>query len=278
MPVTVGISKGARNALGAGAERVRERLEKRFNEGLKRLKANGDQRAADLYDSDQKIKIVCFGEKEAKDAGITAPAFGGGPAVTVGDFDADGKPREGGTALVIIDCKLLANVGLFGPIAMLGERTCFLRILYHELLHATNKARTHPPDDISVYDDFVRAFLDETRELEQENIRKRQKELRERRLARNRERRRFRKLEREGKGDSDEAKELRRKVKEETAGLDKEQERLDGLEAELKRQAEEKEKREEARKKAEAEKKKAEAKNAAGKKKARARRGDSRRS
>ena len=75
MGVTVQFSADVNTALGANAAKEQDRIEKAVNKGLEEL-GKTDSQAKDLFDSGQKIKIVCFGEKAADDAGLTKPDRG----------------------------------------------------------------------------------------------------------------------------------------------------------------------------------------------------------
>lgn len=178
----VELSPGVAKALGSDAQEVRRALERRFNTGLRELKKKGDRNAAALYGSGQKIRIACFGEKEARKAGLKDPGgLGGlftGPAATRGDFDSSGKPRKGGTALVAVDCDILRVKGVRGTILLFGEKTDYLRLLYHELLHASGRDRKHPPDPLSMYVKWVKAFLKAVKPVEEQDRRKRKARIR----------------------------------------------------------------------------------------------------
>jgi hypothetical protein len=141
-------------------ERTRRKLERKLNDGLKEL-GETDADAKALFESGQTIRIVCFGEKEATDAGLTQdsdPLLGGDESgETRGEFDKDGKPKQGGTAVVAIDCEALKRgEGFDKPAA--GDKSTMFQVLAHELLHAANEARKHPPDTFDLYEDFVKRF------------------------------------------------------------------------------------------------------------------------
>ena len=134
------------------------RLQSDFNTGLEELgKTNPAAKA--LFNSGQKLRIVCFGSKEALDAKLT-PGSGvlGSGGETKGDFDANGKPKAGGTTIIAIECGTLRVVGLQTRVVPVDPNSTMYRILIHELLHATDSARRHPPDDLSIYDQFVQEF------------------------------------------------------------------------------------------------------------------------
>lgn len=170
--ITVELSPEVVNAFKAHAKSdtqraITKKLQGEFNLGLEELgKTNPDAKA--LFDSGQKLRIVCFGTKEAEDAGLTKDAAltpgieivieAGGGAKTKGDFDANGKPKVDGTTIIAIDCEQLLNVGLATPIIEFDPNTTFYRILIHELLHAANINRQHPPDELDIYRQFVRDF------------------------------------------------------------------------------------------------------------------------
>jgi len=163
MGVTVQFSDDVNTALGAKAAKERERIEKEINKGLEEL-GKTDAQAKDLLDSEQKLRIVCFGEKEANDAGLKKPDGGimagvAGQGATAGDYDGD-KPKKKGAAIVAIDCDLLKTYGWSGEIKFPGDtKSSMFEVLVHELLHAANKKRKHPPDDLDVYDEWVKSFL-----------------------------------------------------------------------------------------------------------------------
>lgn len=141
---------------GVGAKTVSKRLNDEFNLGLKELgKTNPAAKA--LFESGQTIRIVCAKGKEAKDLGIDVGVFA--PAETVGDFNKDGSPKQGGTAVIGIRCKELQIHGLDEEFYDIDPRSTGFKILIHELLHATNKARRHPPDKLEDYHEFVDKFV-----------------------------------------------------------------------------------------------------------------------
>lgn len=149
------MSRAMRDA-GLNPAQERQRLERDFNDGLaEQGRTSADAKA--LHESGQTIRIVCSGEREARDARISANAFQ--PGETRGDFQADGKPRPGGKALIAIDCPTLARVqGLDIATNDIDGVTMF-QVLVHELLHACNSARRHPPDDLDIYVQWVRDFV-----------------------------------------------------------------------------------------------------------------------
>ena len=159
--VTIELAPDAANALTAHGDKpdgVTKDLQTDFNKGLEALgKTNAG--AKDLFDSGQTIRIVCLGTKEAMDAGLAEESgiFGGG-AQTKGDFDAAGKPKKAGKAIIAIDCGQLRQNGLRTPVVDIDPNSTLYRVLIHELLHATNSARKHPPDDLEIYEAFVRDF------------------------------------------------------------------------------------------------------------------------
>ena len=135
------------------------RLQSEFNLGLEELgKTNPDAKA--LFDSGQKLRIVCFGSKEAQDARLQ-PGDGlyGGSAETKGDFDANGRPKAGGTTIIAIECAQIRALGLQKRILADDPNSTMYGILIHELLHAANGARRHPPDLLDIYEQFVRDFV-----------------------------------------------------------------------------------------------------------------------
>jgi hypothetical protein len=137
---------------------TRQDIQDLVNAGL-RKRAKDSNAAKDLLDSNQTIKIICQDEQKAKDEGIDfesafLPEFG----KTKGDFDKDGKPNSKGTAYIAINCDYLRQFGWFTVIDALGSKQSMWDVLVHELLHATNQARRHPPDDTDIYDRWVRDF------------------------------------------------------------------------------------------------------------------------
>lgn len=141
-----------------------EDLQKVINAGLKKIADKGHQGAKDLLNSNQTIKIICYTEEEAK----RFPEFAGGgsgelgdPARTVGDFDETGKPKSRGTTTIAVDCNVLNAQGWFGreiKTVYGGKSQGLWEPLVHELLHATHRDRKHPPDDTSLYEQWVVDF------------------------------------------------------------------------------------------------------------------------
>ncbi len=141
-----------------------EDLQKVINAGLKKMADKGHQGAKDLLNSNQTIKIICYTEEEAK----RFPEFAGGgsgelgdPARTVGDFDEAGKPTSRGTTTIAVDCNVLNAQGWFGreiKTVYGGKSQGLWEPLVHELLHATHRDRKHPPDDTSLYEQWVVDF------------------------------------------------------------------------------------------------------------------------
>lgn len=133
-------------------------LQGAINSGLKKMADNGNQGAKDLLDSNQTIRIICFGEPDAESRNLRSSGgqvYGGG-GETAGDFTADGKPRAGGTTYIAIDCDKLKRLGWFGEE---GDNIGKIRVwdtLLHELLHATNKSRRHTDDETADYEGWVR--------------------------------------------------------------------------------------------------------------------------
>ena len=159
--VTVELSPEATdafNANGGSARATTRQLQRDFNRGLEEL-GKTDVAAKALFESGQKLRIVCFGTKEAEDAGLR-PGIGlyGGGGETKGDFDSNGNPKPGGTAIIAIDCGTLRAVGMQTRTVPSDPNSTMYRILIHELLHASNAARRHPPDELAIYDQFVQAF------------------------------------------------------------------------------------------------------------------------
>lgn len=152
------------------------------NAGLrKRAQDNADAR--DLLASNQTIKIICFGEPKAAELGIKPPEgpgmIFGGFGDTRGDFDANGKPKPGGTVYIGIDCDRLRQLGWFKSFEHDIEKQTMWVVLVHELLHASNRSHVHSPEeDQDVYKRWVEAFnatlLEELRRAEQPPRRRRQ--------------------------------------------------------------------------------------------------------
>ncbi len=155
--VTVELSKDLQDAFrknGRGWKREHKRIEDDFNKGLKELgKTHAGAKA--LFDSGQKIRIICHKSAEARKLKIN---IGLGPAETHGDFDKNGNPKKGGTTIIAVRCKKMARLGLDGKFFNIDPRSTGIKILFHELLHATNKGRRHPPDDLDLYKKFVDDF------------------------------------------------------------------------------------------------------------------------
>ena len=144
------------NNAGGNAANERSRMERDFNDALKELgKTNPAAQA--LYDSNQTIRIVCYGDPEA---GNLQPATGilAEPAETIGDFDANGNPRRNGRAIIVIDCSTLQARNGFYAVPPGGFTPALFTVMTHELLHATHRDRRHPPDDLKLYRDWEQAF------------------------------------------------------------------------------------------------------------------------
>ena len=133
-------------------------LQGAINSGLKKMADNGNQGAKDLLDSNQTIRIICFGEPDAESRNLRSSGgqvYGGG-GETAGDFTAEGKPRPGGTAYIAIDCDKLKRVGWFGEEGDSIGRNRVWDTLLHELLHATNSSRRHTEGESTDYEGWVR--------------------------------------------------------------------------------------------------------------------------
>lgn len=137
---------------GKAAER---RLNRDFNRGLKEL-AKTHAGAKALYDSGQTIRVICAKSAEAKKLKIKV---GLSPAESHGDFDKSGKPKKGGKTIIAIRCEKLGRFGLDKPFYDIDPRSSGFKVLIHELLHATDKARRHPPDSFELYHKFVDSFV-----------------------------------------------------------------------------------------------------------------------
>lgn len=133
-------------------------LQGAINSGLKKMADNGNQGARDLLDSNQTIRIICFGEPDAESRNLRSSGgqvYGGG-GETAGDFTADGKPRTGGTTYIAIDCEKLKRIGWFGEEGDNIGKTRVWDTLLHELLHATNRSRRHSDEETTDYEGWVR--------------------------------------------------------------------------------------------------------------------------
>ena len=153
--VTVEFSDAIKTAVNP---QTQEDIQNLVNAGLR--KKAGDGAAKDLLDSGQTIKIICHDEKKAKDEGIDfgeagiIPDFG----KTKGDFDAMKKPKRGGTVYIAINCDYLRQFGWHNVINVFGTEQSMWDVLVHELLHATNQDRQHPPDDTEIYEKWVKDY------------------------------------------------------------------------------------------------------------------------
>ena len=167
--------------IGKDPEEQRRDIEEDFNRGLEELgKTNPAAKA--LFDSNQTIKIVCYGDEEAGDR---KPTEGLGlmlspePFETVGDFNEDGTPKANGTTLFLIDCDFIAGrQGFYHDPE--GDSPALFEPLTHELLHATHRDRRHPPDEMSLYREWETAFAEA---LERADRRARREERRRRRAG-----------------------------------------------------------------------------------------------
>jgi hypothetical protein len=153
--VTVQFSEAVQKAVDP---QTQQQIQDLVNAGLKK-QAKDNAGAKDLLDSNQTIKIICNDEQKAKDEKIDfesglLPEFG----KTKGDFDEKGKPKSGGTTYITINCDYLKQFSWHTLIDVLGTKQSMWDVLVHELLHATNADRRHPPDDTEIYDRWVRNF------------------------------------------------------------------------------------------------------------------------
>jgi hypothetical protein len=141
---------------GADPAAERRQMEADFNDGLQEL-GKTNAAAKTLYDSNQTIRVVCYGDPEA---GNRTPATGmlAEPAETLGDFDAAGNPKRNGKAIIIVDCSTVQARKGFYAVPPGGFTLPLINPMYHELLHATNRARRHPPDSLSLYRQWERDF------------------------------------------------------------------------------------------------------------------------
>jgi len=67
MAITVEFSPSVTEAMGKHAERRRKRLERNFNRGLKELADGGNESARGLYESNQRIRLVCNDGEEGRE-------------------------------------------------------------------------------------------------------------------------------------------------------------------------------------------------------------------
>ena len=138
-------------------------IQDKVNKGLKEM-AKTHKGAKDLFNSGQTIMIICYVEPLAKKLGFKQDAdammglFGGFPGETKGDFQKDKTPKPKGTTYIAIDCDKLSSRGWDKPYMDVAKDSMW-NVLIHELLHATNADRTHPPDELSVYQDWIKQFL-----------------------------------------------------------------------------------------------------------------------
>ncbi|WP_415715629.1 S8 family serine peptidase [Roseibium sp.] len=138
------------------AKQILKKLKDQLERGITELaKTNKDAKA--LVGSGQTIRIICFGSNEAKKLGLSQ---GGllSPGETSGKFDDNGRPIKGATAVIAIDCEKLALKGLKKRFYEEDKRSTIVRILAHELLHASGEDHTHDKDGLTVYKKFVDAF------------------------------------------------------------------------------------------------------------------------
>lgn len=159
-------------------------LQKDLNTGLAELaKTNASAKA--VYDSGQKVRIICFDSKEAKGLGFSAGMLGLGESK--GAFGADGKPVSGATATIAIDCDQFGRAGLTKPFQFIDEKTTGFRILVHELLHLSNAKRTHgsgPDEDkLDLYEKFVDDFMAALKKAKRDEARAARAERRKQRQA-----------------------------------------------------------------------------------------------
>jgi hypothetical protein len=83
--------------------RTQEDIQKIVNAGLQKL-GEKDPGAKALFESNQTIKILAFGEDQANKLGLVpapVPAVDLGVGKTMGDFNPNGTPRAGGTTRMI---------------------------------------------------------------------------------------------------------------------------------------------------------------------------------
>jgi len=142
MPISLEFSPSVADAVGQRftaerkdyhTEKSRERIENRFNLGLKEL-AGGNTKwsesARALHDSDQTIRLLCNtgdeGRETLKQNNKEFPDTGAslflviGPAVTFGDFDEEGNPRQNGTIKIVIENSYVSKFGFEESIPFLG--------------------------------------------------------------------------------------------------------------------------------------------------------------
>lgn len=103
-----------------------------------------------LLDSGQTIRLICREDAEGDPTLAEAheqsdPAQRGGGAATKGDFDADGNPRRGGTATIVVECAHVKTHGLSRPYGI--DDGTVLGKIGHELVHASQGRYRHSEDD-----------------------------------------------------------------------------------------------------------------------------------
>ncbi len=146
-------------SLALGAPTGEDEIARMVNEGLSNM-GRTNPAALALYNSGQTIKIICYGSDKAKELKIEKPEMSFIPVwgETVGAFNADGTPTRGGTTYIVIDCDRLRTGRWYTNFTFLGVTQSMWDILVHELLHATDQARRHPPDTLDRYQNWVTAF------------------------------------------------------------------------------------------------------------------------
>jgi hypothetical protein len=113
--------------------------------------------------------LICFESAEAKKLGMD-PGMLGSPAETRGDYNKSGTARAGGTAVIAIECKRLAEKGFgFSKYRFkFSDKYRFVKgeknstafgILAHELLHAANKGQVHEAFGAPVHENFAKDLI-----------------------------------------------------------------------------------------------------------------------
>lgn len=192
--------------------KTQQEIQKVINAGLSRIMKQNPA-ARDLFTSKQTIQIICFGEPKAKALGLKPDPKSPIPdyAMTHGNFGANGKPKKRGTAYIAVNCVKLKEKNWYFWWDYSGENLRMYDILLHEVLHATNAARRHPPDNLKIYKKWTKGNLAVTKK----DLRKVKNKASKRRMAK-------RKVKKKSKKEDKETKEEKKQKKEES----KEQKRI----------------------------------------------------
>lgn len=148
--------------LSLGAPSGQKEIQDMINEGLKKMGKKYPGALA-LFNSKQKIKVLCYGEKKAKELGVKKPEaemFTQSWGETIGDFNKDGSPKKGGTAYIVVDCDYFLKYRWYAKFEFFKVKQSMWDILVHELLHATHHDRQHAEgkDSLEMYQKWVSAF------------------------------------------------------------------------------------------------------------------------